>query len=146
MHYLDQFVREPKFDRSRCRHDHLEELRRSENKIYLPVVKGPLFSPQGVKLGWKKKVRSLQALAGRAAGQAFNCGVWEALLFMQHLPCPFPVIKITHKYMELAEHEWASFACTERHHPWLDPFNNRIRRVCRHYRKLYPDVDDDIVD
>ena len=146
MTYICQYVQKPKYERGTCFQDYLEEVNRHENKVYVPILKGPLFSPLTTKKKWNKKVRSLQVIAARAAGQAFNCGVWEALRFMQNLPCSIPVVKMTHKYLELASHEWAEFALTERHYPWLDPFGARIKRVCKHYRRLNPDVDDDLLE
>jgi hypothetical protein len=146
--YLDQYQKPPEHDPASGEHfqEYLEELRRFETKIYVRHLKGPLFSPPAATREWKKKVRSLQRLSARKVGQSFNCGIHHALEYLQHFPCPMPVIQLTHRFINMSSLEWSLFLPVERFFPWLDPSSSRIRRVCNHYRALYPEVDDEDVE
>jgi hypothetical protein len=102
---------------------------------YLPIVKGPKFTPEK---STRLNARPLKQLAARVIGESLGPGVEEAAGKLRDLLCAPVLIRTVFPYVTLDREEYQRYLHYEWYYPTSSPLSERYRLIRTYYNKVYP--------
>jgi hypothetical protein len=114
-----------------------------EHKVDIyPVTEGPQFDgwPEVTKKFLPKSPCMLRDLAAKTAGQSCKAGVYASVAWLIKKPYPVPLVHLIHPWLNLSLAEWLFFEHQETRWPLPLSTLPRYKRICRHYKRMYPKI------